>query len=146
MTTEQQLLVALDVLTHGAVLPHALPRTLRTDAFATEAAVAGKENRTWVHGRGIEGFGIAEKIAEGKLCPELSLKVYVTEKLPEKKLKSRVKIPKTIRTPRVSKPLPTDVEAIGKIVPEENTRRIRPVMPASASPTWPSRPAPSAAW
>ncbi|MDQ6861069.1 MAG: hypothetical protein M3032_07935, partial [Verrucomicrobiota bacterium] len=129
MTTEQQLLIALNQLTEGAVISEALPASFRSEAFAEAAAAAHKENRSWVFSRDVQGLGIGEKITAGKKLSELALKIYVKEKKPRAKLREAALIPKKIQVAGVSGALPTDVEAIGEVRPESNTMRVRPAIP-----------------
>lgn len=129
MNTERQLLIALNLLTEGAVITEALPSALRTEAFATEAVATQRENRSWVFGQDIQGLGIGEKITEGEKLRQLALKVYVKEKKPLAKLRAARGVPKQVRVAGVPEALPTDVEAIGEMQPESNTTRVRPAIP-----------------
>lgn len=83
--------------------------------------------RRWVAEPGIQGFGIAERITDGKQLPELALKVYVAEKLPESKLDGVV--PGRVKFPGAGLEAETDVEAIGEVRLEGLTSRIRPARP-----------------
>ncbi len=122
MATEQQLLQALDVLTEGGTAAEAGLETMRAEAVAVRKAA-----KPWMTGRGIQGFGIAERITAGKVGKELALKVYVDKKLPKSKVKALV--PEKVKVPGIAGKIPTDVEAIGKVVLEENTSRVRPAIP-----------------
>jgi hypothetical protein len=71
--------------------------------------------------------GIGPKVTDGKALDELALKIYVDEKKSEKEIDNPV--PKTVKLEGLKEPLPTDVEAIGKVVLEPNTSRVRPAIP-----------------
>ncbi|QIF02657.1 trypsin-like serine protease [Roseimicrobium sp. ORNL1] len=129
MNTEQQLLVALDVLTEGTAMAHGAPAAFVGDGFKVEAASVHQKSKSWVQGAGIQGLGISEKISDGEKLGSLSLKVYVDVKKPESKLKEKTKVPKEVVIPGLPKPIPTDVEAIGVVRREANTSRVRPAIP-----------------
>jgi len=120
MATEKQLLQALDVLTDAEMAPG-------LETMRAEAVAARKAAKPWVSGRGIQGFGIAERITAGKIAKQLALKVYVEKKLPKTLVKNLV--PPEVEVPGVSRKIPTDVEPIGKVELESNTSRVRPAIP-----------------
>ena len=133
MNRETILLEALDMLTEVAGAPAAFgtaylmaaPRHLaRPEALATHEA-----NKSWTYGPDIQGLGIGEKVTDQKRLKEVVLKVYVTEKKPESKLKNLVKVPKEVKLAGSNRVIPTDVEAIGKVEKEANTTRVRPAIP-----------------
>ena len=123
MATTQNLLLALDMLTEGTVAEMA-PEALRA-----EAPVARREHKNWTQAPGIQGLGIGEKITCGKKLKEVVLKVYVEKKLPESQLRESIAVPSEVKIGGLSKPVPTDVQAIGKVRLEENTTRQRPLIP-----------------
>ncbi len=123
MATEKQLLLALDMLTAGDA-GDAVPERMRTEALA-----AKKENRSWVQGAGIQGYGIGEKITSAEKLQEVVLKIYVKKKLPVAKLKDAKKIPGSVRIAGLDGPIATDVEEIGEVKKEANTMRVRPAVP-----------------
>lgn len=120
MATEKQLLLALDVLTEAEIAPQLA--TMRTEALAVRRAA-----KPWVTGKGIQGFGIGERITAGKVTKQLALKVYVEKKLPKAQVRGLV--PAELEVPGVSRKIPTDVEAIGRVELEANTARVRPAIP-----------------
>lgn len=119
MATERELLRALDILTEGGAAE--VPQALRETAESVR-----KESRPWTRGRGIQGVGIGAKITDGEQLDELVLKVYVAKKLPERQVSNLV--PKRVQIEGLP-PLPTDVEAIGRVKLEANTTRVRPAIP-----------------
>ena len=123
MAATKDLLLALDMLTEGTVAESA-PEALRA-----MAPVARREHKDWTNGPGIQGLGIGEKITSGKKLREVVLKVYVEKKLPKALLREAVAIPSEVKIEALSKPIPTDVQAIGKVTLEENTTRERPLIP-----------------
>ncbi len=114
---------ALDMLTDGQPAPAARGLEMQADAAALH-----KAHRSWITAGGIQGLGIGNKITDGEMQKDLVLKVYVTEKLPEAKLKSTRKVPRKIDVYGIGE-LPTDVEAIGVMRHEANTTRVRPAIP-----------------
>lgn len=123
MAQTKELLLALDMLTEGT-LAEAAPEGLRA-----AAPVARREHKNWTSAPGIQGLGIGEKITCGKRLKEVVLKVYVEKKLPESQLKDSVVVPEEVKIEGLSKPIPTDVQAIGKVELEQNTTRERPLIP-----------------
>ncbi len=123
MAAEKELLLALDMLTEGTVAE------IAPEALRAEAPAAHREHKSWTNAPGIQGFGIGEKITCGKRLKKIVLKVYVERKLPKKQLKESTIIPKEVRIGGLSKPIPTDVQAIGKVELEPNTTRVRPLIP-----------------
>jgi Trypsin len=123
MAATKELLFALDMLTEGTVAEMA-PEGLRA-----EAPVARREHKSWTNAPGIQGLGIGEKISNGKRLKEVVLKVYVKKKLPKNQLPDATIVPSEVRIDALSKPIPTDVQAIGKVELEENTTRERPLIP-----------------
>jgi S1-C subfamily serine protease len=123
MAATKELLFALDMLTEGTVAE------IAPEALRAEAPVARREHKSWTTAPGIQGFGIGEKITSGKRLKEVVLKIYVEKKLPESQLADSVVVPEEIKIGSLSKPVPTDVQAIGKVTLEENTTRQRPLIP-----------------
>lgn len=111
---------ALDILTEGPAAQVA--PGLRAEALETREAA-----RPWTRGPGIQGLGIAEKVTGGERLETLALKVYVVRKLPPSEVPNPV--PPRVRVPGCDEPLPTDVEAIGRVQLESNTSRVRPAIP-----------------
>ncbi len=127
--TENELLLALDVVTEGAGAQ--APRAIASEAFSTEGFRRQTEriqqrSLSWTAGPGIQGVGIGNKITKGAETEELSLRVYVDEKRPTSGLSNPV--PKQVAIPEVGK-APTDVIAIGQLERETFTERARPAMP-----------------
>jgi hypothetical protein len=120
VTTETQLLQALDMLTEGS-------RAEVPEALRAEALDVHRSARPWTMGKGIQGLGIAQKITDGEQLDELVLKVYVAEKKPKALVKNLV--PKRVELPDLPAGVPTDVEAIGVMKVEPNTTRVRPAIP-----------------
>ncbi len=123
MAATKDLLLALDMLTEGTV-DESAPETLRAEALVTL-----RKHKSWTDGVGIQGFGIGEKITSGKNTKEVVLKVYVEKKLPKLQLEAGAIVPSEVKIDGLSKPIPTDVEAIGKVKLEANTTRVRPLLP-----------------
>jgi hypothetical protein len=124
----QNLRLALDLVTTApAAQPKAAPRR---GGFGMAPAAAVEEvapQKSWASHPNIQGFGIAERITQGKKLKDVALKVYVERKLPTGKLDAPV--PKQVMLPGMSEPVDTDVQEIGKVVLEANTSRHRPAMP-----------------
>src|SRR6476469_908904 len=97
----QNLRLALDMVSGAVAVPEGF-------------GIAPTENpRTWASSPNIQGFGIAERITQGKKLKDLALKIYVERKLPLGKLDSP--IPKQVDLPGLAAPVPTDVQEIGKV-------------------------------
>ena len=129
---EKDLEIALEVVTEGR-------KGLRRVAadFSLEAADAGvadqadsirTRSRDWVHGSGVQGLGIGDKLTHGEPTGELALRVYVEKKKPRAKVANPV--PKVVVVPGVGDRI-TDVIELGRVVPELFTERVRPAMPGS---------------
>jgi hypothetical protein len=89
-------------------------------AFATAVPdVAGKEN--------IIGLGVGMRFAADALTGDLAVKVFVREKLPESELA------KSARIPREVDGVPTDVEAIGEVLPFSYAKRYPRPVPCGVS-------------
>jgi hypothetical protein len=123
MLNEKQLLLALDMLTVGSE-SEIVPERLTAAADTTQ-----KEQRSWVRGAGVQGYGIGEKISDQGQLKEVVLKIYVEKKLPENKLKDAVLIPKAVYVEGLNESVATDVVEIGKMKKEANTTRVRPAIP-----------------
>ncbi len=95
---------------------------------AEEAESVRSRSRRWVHGSGVQGLGIGDKLTHGEPTGELALRVYVEKK----KAKSKVAnpVPKVVVVPGVGERI-TDVIELGRVVPELFTERVRPAMPGS---------------
>ncbi len=124
--TLQNLRLALDLVTTAPAAPKAGPRRGMGMAPAETQAVQ-QARKSWANQPNIQGFGIAERITQGKKLKDVALKVYVERKLPAGSLDSP--IPKQVQLPGMSAPVDTDVQEIGKVVLEANTSRHRPAMP-----------------
>jgi hypothetical protein len=126
---EKGLKLALEVLTDG-------PRALRrgegdislesADATLVEAEAARTRASDWVHGEGVQGIGIGDKLTHGEPTGDLALRVYVAKKAPRAKVQNPV--PKVVTVPGVGEQV-TDVIELGEVVPELFTERVRPAMP-----------------
>jgi hypothetical protein len=81
-----------------------------------------------VHGSGVQGLGIGDKLTHGEPTGELALRVYVEKKKAKAKVANPV--PKVVVVPGVGERI-TDVIELGRVVPELFTERIRPAMPGS---------------
>lgn len=115
----QNLRRALDLVS-GAPVPQAVGVQLQGLAPA-------KHPRSWASSPNIQGFGIAERITQGKKLKDLALKIYVERKLPLNQLDAP--IPTQVNLPGMKEPVYTDVHEIGKVELEANTARHRPAMP-----------------
>jgi hypothetical protein len=126
---EKGLKQALAVLTDGS---EALGRggadiTLESaDATLAEAEAARAEASGWVHGEGVQGIGIGDKLSKGEPTGDLALRVYVAKKMPRAKVENPV--PKVVAVPGGGEGI-TDVIELGQIVPELFSERVRPAMP-----------------
>lgn len=94
---------------------------------AVLAGAAQPKPAAWTQAENIQGFGIAERITDGRKLSDLALKVYVERKLPKSKLGKPV--PEKVDLPGLDEPVFTDVDEIGKVQLEANTARHRPAMP-----------------
>ena len=130
--TEKDLELALEMVTEGR---KGLRRV--ADEFSLEAAdpdvveeaeSVRTRSRDWVHGSGVQGLGIGDKLTHGEPTGELALRVYVEKKKPRAKVDNPV--PKVVVVPGVGERI-TDVIELGRIVPELFTERVRPAMPGS---------------
>jgi hypothetical protein len=124
--------LALEVVTEGR---HGLRRvggdfTLEAGdpVVAEEAESVRTRSRDWVHGSGVQGLGIGDKLTHGEPTGELALRVYVEKKKPTANVDHPV--PKVVVVPGVGEGI-TDVIELGRIVPELFTERVRPAMPGS---------------
>jgi len=95
---------------------------------AEEAESVRTRSRDWVHGPGVQGLGIGDKLTHGEPTGELALRVYVEKKKPTANVDNPV--PKVVVVPGVGEGI-TDVIELGRIVPELFTERVRPAMPGS---------------
>jgi hypothetical protein len=126
---EKDLETALEVVTEGR------QGLRRRDDFSIEAADPTVDDeaesvragaRDWVHGAGVQGLGIGDKLTQGQPTGDLALRVYVEKKKPRAKVRNPV--PKVVVVPGGGKRI-TDVIELGKVVPELFTERVRPAMP-----------------
>ena len=67
------------------------------DAAVAEAESVHSRSRDWVHGSGVQGLGIGEKLTHGEPTGELALRVYVEKKKPMAKVANPV--PKGVVVP-----------------------------------------------
>ncbi len=95
---------------------------------AEEADSIRTTSHDWVHGSGVQGLGIGDKLTHGEPTGELALRVYVKKKKPRAKVANPV--PKVVVVPGVGDRI-TDVIELGRVVPELFTERVRPAMPGS---------------
>ena len=95
---------------------------------AEEAEAVRTRSRDWVHGSGVQGLGIGDKLTHGEPTGELALRVYVEKKKARAKVANPV--PKVVVVPGVGERI-TDVIELGRVVPELFTERVRPAMPGS---------------
>jgi hypothetical protein len=109
----------------AAATAKSAPRLLGM-AAAPQAAQPPPQ-QDWARHPNIQGFGIAERITQGKKLKDVALKVYVERKLPLNKVDAPV--PKQVMLPGMKEPVDTDVQEIGKVALEANTSRHRPAMP-----------------
>ncbi|WP_290649262.1 hypothetical protein [Aquisalimonas sp.] len=79
----------------------------------------------------VQGVGIGFKESKGKLTKELTVVVYVDEKLPEDKLHKGDIVPKSLKVsvPAGEVEAVTDVQAIGRLEAQTFNARIRPLKP-----------------
>lgn len=119
---EDDLVRAQDLLT----LPPDAPQVESADPD-TQAAI--DRARSWTGGPNVVGSGVAPKVTSGLTTSELALKLYVTEKLPERTIPRDQRIPSSIEVPAIPGTLPTDVEAIGDQQLQLLSSRIRPLVP-----------------
>ena len=97
-------------------------------AVSEEADSIRTTSRDWVHGSGVQGLGIGDKMTHGEPTGELALRVYVEKKMPRAKVANPV--PKVVVVPGDGERI-TDVIELGRVVPELFTERVRPAMPGS---------------
>jgi hypothetical protein len=103
--------------------------TLLPQSLSPDATHIVRTARTWTAGSGVVGFGIGEKVTEGKRDSTLALKIYVAEKLPLSRVDDAERVPPEVNIPDIAKGLPTDVEAIGILKEELLTLKERPLIP-----------------
>jgi len=132
MARKYEIEMALNMLTEGSVMG-TRSKVVQESAFSAQsfAAASVKEYekaRSWTTEKGVQGFGIANKISEGKKTGELALKVYVDKKRPLKDIDSPC--PKYVDLPAIGK-LSTDVDEIGELKPQSFTTRSDPARPGT---------------
>lgn len=118
MATRRELRRAAHVLISGAAAP---VRGVDQDG----ADRACRRARRWLEQPGVQGIGIARKRTDGELRNTLSLRVYVEKKLP--RLRCTELVPATLKVSGQGRRVVTDVVEIGRIRPQKNNHRIRPV-------------------
>lgn len=130
ISNEKSLELALEVVTEGRKALRRAPDDFALEsagpAAAEEAESVRKTARGWVHGAGVQGLGIGDKLTHGEPTGELALRVYVEKKKPRAKVSDPV--PKVVMVPGAGEGI-TDVIELGRVVPELFTERIRPAMP-----------------
>jgi hypothetical protein len=130
--TEKDLEMALEVVTEGRKGFRRVTADFSLEAadssVAEEAESVRTVSRDWVHGSGVQGLGIGDKLTHGEPTGELALRVYVEKKKPKTKVANPV--PKVVSVPGVGEQI-TDVIELGRVVPELFTERVRPAMPGS---------------
>lgn len=127
MTDENALVAGLEVLTSGSQAPVA--DRAANDGFSMEAAEAETvrhDHQEWIHGDGVQGLGIGNRIVAGTLVPELAVRVYVEKKKPLSMIENPA--PKTVTLPSIGQ-IELDVIEIGLLQLESFTSRVRPTMP-----------------
>jgi len=131
-STEKDLEIALEVVTEGRKGLRRVAADFSQEAadpgVAEEAESVRTRSRDWVHGSGVQGLGIGDKLTHGEPTGELALRVYVEKKKPKTKVANPV--PKVVVVPGVGERI-TDVIELGRVVPELFTERVRPAMPGS---------------
>jgi hypothetical protein len=83
----------------------------------------------WMHGPGICGLGLAERVTAGRQLQDLALKVYVERKLPL--AQCDLPIPKELRIEGLP-PIPIDVEEVGRIELHAGSSAVRPAKPGTS--------------
>ncbi|HYO76951.1 MAG TPA: hypothetical protein VE010_10850 [Thermoanaerobaculia bacterium] len=129
MATEEHIRAALNMLTGSPRHPAPggpRPRRFEAGTLSAEAAAPPLEEQPWIYGEGIAGLGVAEKEVQGKMLPDVVLKVYVEKKLPSSRVDQAV--PRVVQMSDLP-PVETDVVEIGVVEPQSNTARIRPAIP-----------------
>jgi hypothetical protein len=127
--SDKELRLALEVITEGPAsrIPRTqIDRTLGMEEFSRESLQVQETSRAWIQSKSVQALGIGEKITNGHVTNEISLRVYVEKKLPEAALETIV--PKTLHIPTVGE-IVTDVVEIGKLERETFRERVRPIMP-----------------
>ena len=127
---EKDLELALEVVTEGRKGLRRVEGDFSLEAAdgAEEAESVRSRSRDWVHGSGVQGLGIGDKLTHGEPTGELALRVYVEKKKAKAKVANPV--PKVVVVPGVGERI-TDVIELGRVVPELFTERVRPAMPGS---------------
>ena len=81
--TEKDLELALEVVTEGRKGLRRVAGDFTLEAadpgVADEAELVRYRSRDWVHGSGVQGLGIGDKLTHGEPTGELALRVYVEE-------------------------------------------------------------------
>jgi hypothetical protein len=111
---------ALKVLIHGEV--GEIPAKHRT-----AASKANSHSQRWRRSAGIQGYGIGQRMTEGKKRQDLALKVYVASKRPRREIEHPV--PRTISVPGIKGRIRMDVEEIGVLRLQAPADRERPARP-----------------
>lgn len=128
MTSEEQLRIALEVITRGSRAK--IPRDLRERLFGLtpERAMEGarQKARKWIGSRSVQGLGVGNKTVRGVRREQPVIIVYVDKKRPREKLRNPV--PRTLHIPGFE-PISTDVVAIGRVEPHSFPDHVRPAMP-----------------
>lgn len=121
---EGDYLDALELLT-------ADPESPTVQGIGDEGRRLVAEAQAWIAGPTVVGTGVTFKQVKGTTDrDQLSLVVYVTEKLPERVLDTAQRVPSSVALPgRGDEPIVTDVVPIGVVVPEVNTGKTRPLTP-----------------
>lgn len=127
--SDKELRLALEVITEGPAskVPRAqINRTLGMEEFSRESLEVQETSKAWIQSKSVQAIGIGEKITNGRVTSDISLRVYVEKKQPEAALETIV--PKTLHIPAVGD-IVTDVVEIGKLERETFRERARPIMP-----------------
>lgn len=127
---EKDLELALEAVTEGRKGIRRRRGEFSTEAvdpaLVDEAESVRNTARDWVHGAGVQGLGIGDKLTHGEPTGELALRVYVEKKKPRAKVRNPV--PKVVVVPGAGERI-TDVIELGRVAPELFTERVRPAMP-----------------
>ncbi|MCG8683468.1 MAG: cell wall hydrolase [Desulfobacterales bacterium] len=101
---KKRLRSALDMLTFGAGKARGEQRRIIQEIF--------EGSRIWRKNPNIVGFGLGTRTTNGERLSDWTIKVYVEHKLPAARLSNPV--PSLIYVPGFDRPLPMDVEPIGR--------------------------------
>lgn len=78
--SDKELRLALEVITEGPAsrIPRTqIDRTLGMEEFSRESLQVQETSRAWIQSKSVQALGIGEKITNGHVTNEISLRVYV---------------------------------------------------------------------